>query len=267
MECINCKKEFLTDWRKYSNNKPKFCSRKCSNSRSWDNEHKLKLSISCKNSEKVKLANILQKNKQRKKIKSLTFCSNCKIEVIKSNTKYCKECYSKYFAGGYREGSGRCKVGFYNGIFCNSTYELVWIIYNLQNKTNFKRCDFILKDEKTTYIPDFLLIDTNEIIEIKGFVLDKEKLKNKINLAISKGYGIKVLYKEDLKKEFEYVKLNYQYNRLEELYDNFKPEFNYICDICKKSFYRFKQIKGNIKLCSRSCSGKNVSKLKKLKIK
>ena len=41
--------------------------------------------------------------------------------------------------GGYREGSGRSKSGYYNGIYCGSTYELCWVIYALDTQVKFDR--------------------------------------------------------------------------------------------------------------------------------
>ena len=58
--CPKCNKEFeikITNSEYKKNRFRKFCSRKCANSKEWSDEHKKKLSESCKKSEKVKSAN------------------------------------------------------------------------------------------------------------------------------------------------------------------------------------------------------------------
>jgi len=41
--------------------------------------------------------------------------------------------------GGKREHSGRGKQGRYNGIWCDSSWELAWVIYNFDHGIKFKR--------------------------------------------------------------------------------------------------------------------------------
>ena len=42
-------------------------------------------------------------------------------------------------SGGIKKGSSRGKCGWYNGYWCDSSYELAWIIYQLEFNINFKR--------------------------------------------------------------------------------------------------------------------------------
>ena len=120
--------------------------------------------------------------------------------------------------GGLRKNSGRGKKGWYKGIYCRSTYELVYVIYNLDNNIKFEPCkriyEYSYKGEKHKYYPDFEL-DNGTIIEIKGY--SNEQTKAKINSV--KDRPIKVLYKDDLDYAFKYVYENYNYNKLEDLYD------------------------------------------------
>ena len=74
-------------------------------------------------------------------------------------------------AGGYRKGSGRGKQGWYKGIYCDSSWELAFLVYYLDHNMNIKRCEerreYFYNNEKHTYIPDFI---TDEgIVEIKGY--------------------------------------------------------------------------------------------------
>ena len=45
----------------------------------------------------------------------------------------------KLRGGGYRRGSGRGKSGWYKNYWCDSTYELCWLIYQLDNGNIPKR--------------------------------------------------------------------------------------------------------------------------------
>lgn len=120
--------------------------------------------------------------------------------------------------GGKRQGSGRGKKGWYKGYFCDSTYELVYIIYNLDHNiefnrfTNFYEYEYAGKIHK--YYPDFILAD-NSLVEIKGYYTDQVQAK----LNSVKDRPIKLLMEADLKFAFDYVKENYEYKNLEDLYE------------------------------------------------
>ncbi len=122
--------------------------------------------------------------------------------------------------GGFREKAGRGKKGNYKGLYCDSTYELVWTIYCLDHNIKFKRCPrqihytYIYKERKYKYYPDYLLED-GSLIEIKGYHNAIVDLKT----ASVKDRKIKVLYEKDIKYMFDYVKENYSYTSLEDLYD------------------------------------------------
>jgi hypothetical protein len=166
--------------------------------------------------------------------------------------------------GGYREGSGRSKFGYYKGIFCGSTYELCWVIYNIDHNIAFKRFEGYLSDGTIKYYPDFL-IDEKSIVEIKGYHTPQVDLKTE--LAIKNGYSISILYKDDLEYAFSYVKNKYSIKSKENfhtLYDEYKPTFNLICGFCGISYQTDKADK---MFCSRECSGKyrfkeNISNVK-----
>ena len=161
-----------------------------------------------------------------------------------------KETRSK--CGGYREGSGRSKFGYYKGIYCGSTYELCWVIYHLDNCLPFERFKGFLKDDRIKYYPDFLI--GNRIIEIKGYWTESVDRKKK--LAESLGYEVEVLYKKDLKKIFDYVKEKYGTTKFQTLYDEHKPSYVGTCCQCKKEFSKErKKPKTKNVFCSRSCSG------------
>ena len=169
----------------------------------------------------------------------------CKHKLISLNTK--GKC------GGYREGSGRAKTGYFKGIYCGSTYELIWVIYQIDHDIPFERFPSLLEWNGIKYIPDFL--QDNKIIELKGFESD-ESVSKKTAVANHHGYEVVVLRKENLQKEFDWVKENYKYKNVFELYDEYKPKYSYSCSCCGIDFKTDSKKITEDKFCGRVCAGK-----------
>lgn len=123
-------------------------------------------------------------------------------------------------SGGVRKGSGKGIKGRYKGIWCDSTWELAWVIYHLDHdikfERNYKGFSYLYEEEIHTYYPDFKTEDT--YIEIKGrrgySDLDK-KNKAKIDYFPEK---ISILYQPDMKYILNYVESTYGEN-FKSLYD------------------------------------------------
>jgi hypothetical protein len=209
VHCHKCNSIFTI--REYNTQKPKkdryFCSRSCSNSRTWMKEEKEKLSKSLRESEKVKKANrgivknLRIKREEGKKLLSSIYCLHCKnaIENPKHlNRKYHKECWLKC-SGGIREGSSRGKSGIYKGHQCDSSYELAWIIYQIDHNIGFQRnhkgFDYEYLGKKRKFYPDFIL-PNGSYVEIKNYRSDITDSKLKYFLD-----PIEILYKEDIKEK------------------------------------------------------------------
>jgi len=191
-------------------------------------------------------------------------CIICNLEFLTLKTKKtCSAlCAKKHLsnsvkgkAGGYRAGSGRSKSGYYKGIYCGSTYELCWVIYSLDHNIKFTRFSGYLIKDNIKYFPDFLLADGKTIIETKGFE-KQEYVDNKTAVAESYGYTVIVLRKDDLTYAFDYVYTAYHTKKYYELYDEYKPSYNYVCSQCSISFSKDKLLKSEQVFCSRSCAGK-----------
>lgn len=196
--------------------------------------------------------------------RTLKTCSKkCSDSVRQKNIIKLQKMFKIHKGGGYREGSGRSKSGYYQGIYCGSTYELVFLIYSLDHNKNISRCTERLKyknhqGKETYYLPDFIIDE--QIFEIKGYLSEHDKIK------MSNFPQVKIIFKEDFKYMFDYVKNKTKLpdTRFFELYDNAKPSYHYKCDFCKVSFSSFVKRKKNLKYCSQSCAGKYQQHIRKV---
>ena len=266
--CKTCGTKFYKPWSKGS--MTEFCCRHCSKRysalKNRDNE---------KVAERLRqfYAPIVEKNKEIyfKSPKICPICGeilpyekrhakSCSYECgLKLNTKTNRERGTYKKTGGYREGSGRSKSGYYKGFFCGSTYELVYYIYCLDNnisiERNTKSFPYVWEGKTKLYFPDF---KTDEgLVEIKGYHTDQVDAKLK-----SVDEPIKILYLKDLEPMMKYVDETYKThhkgkgNNYHTLYDDYKPKYTYKCDYCGKEFTSDRKLYTKEKFCSRQCSGK-----------
>ena len=249
VKCKNCGKEFtvIEEETKFPIKGDKyFCCKSCANVRHHSNETKQKISNSIKKSEKYKINNekalinrIIKYNqcsyKYNLNIKQYT-CKYCgKLFEITDNKNYSsktycsKECKHKYLSehtGGYRIGSGHSKSGWYKGIRCDSTWELAFLIYHLDNNLYIERCKekrkYIFEGKEHIYYPDF--ITDKGIIEIKGYKTNQSIEKQKQNPDIIN------IFEEDIQFYLNYIKEKYN-KSLIELYDNSKPKLDFLNNV------------------------------------
>lgn len=263
MICENCKIEFNIP---FGSNR--FCSRSCANKRIRTEQIKQKISLSVLNRMKTKGMWGFQKIlKPLKNKKNCPICNSTFYVSPSQNRKiFCsQQCYlndkgHKFYkpgSGGYRKGSGTGKHGYYKGIWCDSTYELAYLIYCLDHNINIKRnneiFNYIYENKQLKYHPDFIV--ENNLVEIKGYY--SQMVDAKINAVLNKNIPIKVLYKKDLKDIFQYIitKYNVRQNEIYTLYDNHKPLYEYICTCCNKLFSTERRRKTVDKFCSQYCAG------------
>lgn len=107
-------------------------------------------------------------------------------------------------SGGYRINSGRGMKGIYKGFYCDSSWELAFIIYNIENniifERNTKQFEYKFKGIIHKYIPDFIIGDC--YYEIKGYSTEQWKAKYE---SFSKNHKIEVIDKEKIKPYLDYV--------------------------------------------------------------
>jgi len=227
-KCLNCNSILkYENSRKY---KTKYCSIKCAAIHTqkdgghchWSDEDKKRLSLATKSNPKWVLRH------QRKRTKKLCLQCNKEFEVqeYRKNQKCCcRKCkndwikktgYLKGKNGGYRDNSGTHKKGWYKGYFCMSSWELAWVIYQLDHNISFTRntkgFTYNFKGKTKKYYPDFIV--NGEYIEIKNYVT--EQVNEKIKQF---PYKLKMLYKNDLTDVFKYVEDKYGKDFIK-LYEN-----------------------------------------------
>lgn len=118
-------------------------------------------------------------------------------------------------SGGYREGSGKGKRGRYDGIWCDSSWELTFLLWckikNYQIKRATKRFEYEWNGQTRTYLPDLRVKAHGKwkYVEVKGYsseqweakleafpfpitVVDGEVMK-KIRPVVTKVFGKKLV--------------------------------------------------------------------------
>lgn len=108
--------------------------------------------------------------------------------------------------GGYHKKSGRGKKGWYKGYWCDSSWELAYVIYNIDHNIEFKRntigFEYTFNGKIYKYYPDFILKD-NSYIEIKGYYSELTHIKHKS--FISMGYKLIVIDKNTITPYLKYT--------------------------------------------------------------
>ena len=185
----------------------KYCSLTCANSHIISQETRNKISQSLKTSDKA--------NEAAQKSYKTYYCKKCGKPFKMNATRnthgrtFCsEECRKEYFGGihytvigGYQIGAGSCKKGWYKGIYCDSSWELAYLLYHLDNNIPIKRCEDYREYEYNgkiyRYYPDFIVDE--KVVEIKGRTDDKWQAK------ISQNPDIEVLYNKEIKPYLDYA--------------------------------------------------------------
>ena len=207
----------------------RFCNRHCATI--YGNTHRPKRSAESKKKTSISVKNSIKCQIAAERSRKIYHCKQCNKEFSISDIRdingrlYCsKECKHKYLSehtGGYREGSGRCKQGWYKGIHCDSSWELAYLVYHLDHNLYIERCkekrQYVWNNKQHTYYPDFITDDG--IIEIKGYSTDQWKSKEEQNP------DVKVLYKNEIKPYLDYVTNTYGTDFIK-LYDGYNPKLD-----------------------------------------
>ena len=201
----------------------RFCSPSCANSRERSPELRKRLSDHAKSNPS---GNVLLKQYgnavyrtriQRQNIACYHCGTNFQCKITE-NKKYCSSTCRRHNAGGLRIGSGRGKSGYYSGFYLSSTYELAYLIYNLDHniliERNKKYWVYQYNGKTHKFYPDFRV--ARKLIEIKSFRSD---LTDSKIAAVTE--PIDVLYGTELAEIFQYVenKTGLKISKLYSLYE------------------------------------------------
>lgn len=160
-----------------------FCSKVCKNSNSLCNHERLcnsnpnnqlKYSGITKFNENVRSGNRIIWNK------GLTKDTNDSVRKQSESLSTWYKNNPNHSSGGYIPTSARkCKYGTYRGYYCDSGWELAFLIYHLDMGSDVRRCDEYFEYEYEgiihKYYPDFII--ENTYYEIKGIYRPEDPFK------------------------------------------------------------------------------------------
>lgn len=228
----------------------KFCSRSCANSRVQTEDSNRKRSSTIRNKTSIEYTNIpkhtvkcpIDKPTKGERnrfnyIDNPSYCKICQRELPyehRQNQTCCKECTNRLHSvtmhNNYKNGSihqcsiKRYKYGTYNGVHCDSSWELAFVLYLIDNHISFTRnvkeyFSYVYNGEEHLFYPDFII--DNEFYEIKNYksALTDAKIK-----YFPKDKILHILYFEDIKKYLQYAKENYG-EKFIEMYDRNYPSW------------------------------------------
>lgn len=218
MKCENCNKSHKGNY-----GSGRFCSIKCSRSFATKNNRiETNSKISFKIKERIKDGKFFNPNANKKIERECLICHSIFKVRNCDKKKYCsKLCSYKsplmHKFGGLTVGSSRGKSGWYKGYWCDSSWELAFVIYNLEHNIKFERnkrffeYGYLGKIHK--FFPDFIL-NGIIIVEIKSYIDERSEAK------INSVKDIIVLTKKNgIEKYLEYV-INKYGKHFINLYEN-----------------------------------------------
>lgn len=221
--CPNCNKPILFESR---NNK--FCNRSCAAIYNNQNRKVIYSLEAYKNLQAIGKKNLVFLKANINKIDRKLYKKECLICKTKFQVTYekklnktcslnCKKILHSQV--NHRENKTFGKCGYYQGIYCASSWELAFLIYNKDLSKDIKRCDltfnYIMNDIQHIYFPDFIM--SNIIYEVKGREL--EDVKFKTEAVIEAGYKIAIIRRKEILPIIKLIQKNYNVKDITMLYD------------------------------------------------
>ena len=212
-----------------------FCGKECKNKNSFVNhERKCRLNPNRKN------AIIEGFNSKGSTTWNKGLTKETDIRVLKH-----AEALSRWYAehpnhilGGLHPNScRRCKYGTYRNFYCDSAWELAFLVYQLDHNINILRNDtpfkYLYENKVHNYYPDFII--DNVYYEIKGRYTDKDIAK--LN-QFDSSKTLVVIDSKSIYKYLKYCEKTYGKNFASTLYDRNFPCWLDLADAKKN--YQFK---------------------------
>ena len=168
---------------------------------------------------------------------------NSHSQSKESREKISKTAKMNKRSGGYRIGSGRGKRGYYKGYYCDSSWELAYVIYNIDHGIEFQRnhrkFPYIFEGEEHEFMPDWKI--GNKYVEIKGYWTKQWQAKLD---QFPKSEILEIITKNEIRPYLEYVENKYGKDFIS-LYENNE---NYRKKIKRKKIKRKKIKKSVVKI-------------------
>ena len=225
VKCCCCGKEFYRSKKDLREDEIYYCSQECAHKcinhgHQHTDEEKKKISDSLKQFCQTDEFQEVKKNKKLKSSKIKKVCPICheEFQVFPYNKKriFCsRKCYlkdkdfqfKKKVPGGIRKGSSRAYKGWYKGYYCDSSWELAYVIYNIEHGVFFERnlqgFEYEYNGEKHLFYPDFKLED-GSYVEVKGYMGEQNEIKIK-----SFRNKIEILGRKEIRPYLDYAKSKY----------------------------------------------------------
>lgn len=196
-----------------------FCSRKCANSRIFTDESNRKRSISVKKSHVKReqdIVDLIKRNISDAMIEShkrrgfiQLFCISCGKKISKNKHKMCGDCYyesplSSEARGHHNKNYMREYVidSYGSDVLLMSSLEITYFKYLSKNNIKWKKAKIIKyidhSGKERRYKPDFHLIENDEIIEIKGYWWNNDRIKMQCVIDQHPELKIKILMNDDI---------------------------------------------------------------------
>lgn len=196
----------------------RFCSRACANKRTHSNKTIEKITNTAVKNGTIKHEEAI--SRYNYEYRCCIVCGG-KIPYNRRKSKTCSdECFKKLMStictgsvllnGGNLNKTGykNCKRGIYNGTYCNNSWELAFLVYNIEHGVQISRCNehfmYIYNAKEHMYFPDFVV--NGVYIEIKNYWTPQVQAK-KDYFPLDKQY--KILYYNDIKHCIKYCEKKY----------------------------------------------------------
>ena len=209
----------------------RFCCRSCANSHEMSENTKAKIRETSKLVARNKRTDefkhsILLKN-QAKYYEHPKYCKYCGAILTYENrhrSTCSDECLKLALSVPNNSPRPQYKFGNYQGIPCDSSWELAFLVYHIDNNIKIERCKekftYTIDNVQHYYYPDFIV--NNVIYEIKGRILEADLSKFE---QFPKNRTLKILFQKDIKFYLSYCKNKYGKNFTELLYDKQLPNY------------------------------------------
>lgn len=232
----NCVKEVYIPYSKNTVDKElfcNFCNKLCKNLNSL-RQHEIR----CKNNpNKIDTSNSFGNKSTPAWNKGLTKETDIRVRHASESLKIWYTNNPGHEHGGFIETSARrCKYGSYRDFYCDSSWELAFILYHLDSNIDIRRCKesfpYVFDNKIHKYYPDFVVDDI--FYEIKGIYSAKDYAKIE---QFPKNMRLVVVDKKSIKFYIDYAIKNYGEN-FTQMYDRNFPSYLDLTDTNKE--YNFK---------------------------